>query len=93
MAFEPLGERRDYPTVCGNPAIALSLNFAKAAVNSPNRWREFFGQPLPANVTRPCPLTEADRGYFLGMQEASSGYPPCSANLDGALVDNQLVCA
>jgi hypothetical protein len=93
MAFEPLGERRDYPTVCGNPAIALSLNFAKAAVTSPNRWREFFGQPLPANVTRPCPLTESDRGYFLGMQEASCSFPPCSANLDEALVDNQLVCA
>ena len=75
LAFEPLGERRDYPTVCGNPAMALSLNFAHAAVEHPKRWREFFGESLPDDVLVHSPISIADREYFLTLAEEPA-YPP-----------------
>jgi N-acyl amino acid synthase FeeM len=75
LAFERLGERRDYPSVCGNPAMALSLNFAKAALERPKRWREFFGPPLPEDVLVHSPISIADREYFLRLAEEPA-YPP-----------------
>jgi hypothetical protein len=64
MAFVPLGDRREYPTVQGNPALALTLNFARAQRESVRSWQEFFGEPLPDEVLRTCPITVADREYF-----------------------------
>ena len=64
MAFQPLGDRRDYPAVQGNPAVALSLNFDRAERESPKSWHEFFGKPLPERVLRTCPMNDVDREYF-----------------------------
>jgi hypothetical protein len=75
LAFERLGERRDYPSVCGNAAMALCLNFAKAAKERPKRWQEFFGPPLPEEVLVHCPISIADREYFLRLAEEPA-YPP-----------------
>jgi hypothetical protein len=71
MAFQPLGDRRDYPAVEGNPAVALSLNFDRAERESPRSWREFFGQPLPEHVLRPCPITDEDKIYFSALLPAA----------------------
>ncbi len=70
MAFELLGERRDYPTVNGNPAVAMCLNFDKAAVEQPRSWQEFFGQPLPDEVLQSSPISDSDRRYFSSLISA-----------------------
>lgn len=75
MAFERLGERRDYPTVCGNPAVALRLNFDYAAVHRQKCWHEFFGQPLPETATISCPMPEEDRQYFMSMLTPERNQP------------------
>lgn len=72
MVFRPIGERRDYPTVCGNPAIALSLDFSYAARETPRKWQEFFGQPLPSRVLRSCPISATDRHYFQSLEDCRS---------------------
>jgi hypothetical protein len=74
LAFEPLGERREYPTVCGNPAMALALNFSRAAKEHSKRWHEFFGAPLPEDVLVHSPISVADREYFLTLAEEPA-YP------------------
>ena len=43
MAFMPLGDCREYPTVQGHPAVALSLDLSPARVESPKSWQKFFG--------------------------------------------------
>jgi hypothetical protein len=75
MAFEFLGDRRDYPAVQGNPAVALSLNFDRAEREKPESWHEFFGQPMPEQVLRPCSISEADSRYFSALLAA----PACAA--------------
>ena len=72
MAFEPIGGRREYKTVRGNPAVALSLSFSKAAIDSPKSWNEFFGQPLPDAALRSYPISTADRDYFLSLCDMNS---------------------
>ena len=69
MAFEQIGDRREYPTVCGNPAVALSLNFAHAQEHRPSSWEKFFGEPLPADVLVSCPISDEDREHFLSSAE------------------------
>jgi hypothetical protein len=64
MAFEQIGDRRDYPLVCDHPAVALRLNFAEAEVQRPKPWREFFGEPLPAEVLVRSPISAEDGAYF-----------------------------
>lgn len=93
MCFEAIGERRYYPSVCGNPAVALRLNFAEAAVKSPKRWREFFGRPLPNSVTRPCAIPEMDRNYFLSMATSATERPCYGATHETAIAQDQLICA
>jgi hypothetical protein len=96
LAFEPMGERRDYPTVCGNPAMALCLNFAKASQDHPQRWREFFGERLPNDVLVHSPISVVDREYFLSLAEEPA-YPehPRSDYFESGTPceDELLVCA
>jgi hypothetical protein len=69
MAFEQIGDRRDYPLVCDHPAVALRLNFAEAEVYRPKAWREFFGEPLPPDVLVRCPISTEDGDYFRAILE------------------------
>jgi hypothetical protein len=69
MAFEQIGDRRDYPVVCDHPAIALRLNFAEAQVKRPKSWREFFGDPLPPEVLVRSPISAEDGAYFQSIIE------------------------
>jgi hypothetical protein len=72
MAFEQIGPCRDYPTFCGKPAVALSLNFAFAQQNSPTSWERFFGSPLPSDVLVSARICEDDRAYFQALMEESN---------------------
>jgi hypothetical protein len=76
MAFRPVGDRRNYPSVLERPAVALHLNFDDAKVYSPKSWNEFFAVPLPDSALKSCPVTAADRDYFaLLMNEPKNNCP------------------
>jgi hypothetical protein len=77
MAFEQIGGKREYSAVEGNPAVALSLNFAMAHAEKPKSWQEFFGQRLPEEVLQPCPITPADRDHFLAVLQDELGSADC----------------
>lgn len=64
MAFDEFGELKTYPTVRNNPAIACNLDFAKADRERPPCYEQFFGDPLPVEELRACPMTAAEREYF-----------------------------
>ena len=70
MAFEQIGDEREYDAVEGFPAVPLSLNFAKAKVEKPKSWREFFGEPLPEEVLQSCPISNLDRDYFYSVLDS-----------------------
>jgi hypothetical protein len=100
MAFEQIGEERIYDAVQGFPAVPLSLNFAKAKINKPKSWHEFFAEELPEEVLQACPITTDDRDYFLAMleqdaerhEEASNG-SASYGNSEPVEVEDRLLCA
>jgi hypothetical protein len=81
MAFEQFGSNREYPTVCGNPAVALRLNLTKSKQHPPRNWQQFFGEPLPDGVLKSSPIPESDREFFLSLAEDN---PFCQ---DGCRID------
>lgn len=98
MAFEQIGEVRDYDAVEGFPAVPLSLNFAKAKVEKPKSWREFFGEPLPDDALQSCPISADDREYFFSVLDPvdSEEAPQKSASYGNSEVqeaDDRLLCA
>ncbi len=64
MAFQPIGDVRKYPSVCNKLAEALCLDFAYVDREQPPNYELFFGEPLPADVVRPRPMSPSDREYF-----------------------------
>jgi len=65
MAFKKIGERRDYSTVNGSPAVPLCLDLNETRANHPPCWEKFFGEKIPDIFLQPKPITAADREYFL----------------------------
>jgi hypothetical protein len=98
MAFEQIGDEREYAAVEGFPAVALSLNFAKAKVDKPKSWREFFGEPLPDEALQSCPISADDRDYFYSVLDSvHHDEAPTSAasfgNAESQEADDRLLCA
>lgn len=98
MAFEQIGEERDYDAVEGFPAVPLSLNFAKAKVEKPKSWREFFGEALPEEVLQACPISADDRDYFYSVLDSvhHDETPTCAAsfgNSETQEAEDRLLCA
>jgi hypothetical protein len=100
MAFEQVGDVREYDVVGGFPAVPLSLNFAKAKAEKPKKWQEFFGNPLPEHVLQSCPISADDRYYFNSLLESiesrseSPSRPSASyGNVETQEVDDRLLCA
>jgi hypothetical protein len=80
MAFQPMGDLRNYPAVQERPAVALCLNFDAARIDSPKSWQEFFAVPLPISVLRTCPMPEEDRKYFSSLLTESNYDCPAMEN-------------
>ena len=97
MAFEQIGDEREYDAVQGFPAVPLSLNFAKAKVEKPRSWHEFFGEQLPENVLQTCPISAEDRDYFLSLLERETGRVESGStsygNSEVEEAENRLLCA
>lgn len=75
MAFQPVGELKTYQSVCDNPAIALSLDFARVEQEYPDIWQKFFGEPIPEEQLQPRPIPRAERDYFWPAVAGSFDHP------------------
>lgn len=73
MAFEQIGDDRDYPSVNGNPAVPLCLDFAACQQHRPAIWERFVGTPLPESITSSQCMSERDLRYFQRVSRASNG--------------------
>jgi hypothetical protein len=71
MAFAPIGEEIAYPTVCDNPAVALSFDFIRVEREYPDIHEKFFGDPIPDEQLQPRPITMAECAYFRPMVASS----------------------
>lgn len=70
-AFEQLGQQTVYPTVRGNPAVAMSLNFERLDRQGHNNYERFFGQPIPDQQLRPAVMTQKECEVFRPMVDPS----------------------
>jgi hypothetical protein len=100
MAFEQIGDERIYDAVQGFPAVPLSLNFAKAKINKPKSWHEFFGEQLPEDVLQSCPIADEDREYFSSVldqgadrDDRDSNGAVCYGNSETVEAEDRLLCA
>jgi hypothetical protein len=100
MAFEQIGDEREYDAVEGFPAVPLSLNFAKAKVEKPKSWREFFGEPLPDEALQTSPISTDDRDYFLSVldsidnrEESQAAKSASYGNSEVQEAEDRLLCA
>ncbi len=79
MGFQRIGERRDYQTVNGNPAIPLCLDLHQIQTNKPRSWEKFFGEKIAEQHLQASPITPADRDYFLRLLEETPDSPKQSS--------------
>lgn len=64
MAFQQVGDNRDYPAVNGSPAVALCLDLKAARFTHRSAWNSIVGEPLNGELVTPRPINSADRRYF-----------------------------
>ena len=86
MAFQQVGETRDYPLVNGNAAVALMLDLEWCRTQQPQIWERFVGSALPEPVTRRRPMSAPEFKYFssiAGMLECDQA--PLATELSTAV--------
>ncbi len=96
MAFRRVGDRRDYASVRGNPAVALVLNFAEAQLNNPDAWARFFGERLPDEALQSSPPSTADCEYYESILSPVADCVPfgfSDADLTANVTAAALLCA
>jgi hypothetical protein len=64
MGFQTLGGERAYPSVCNRPAVALHLDLSRLDEAPAENVKLFFGEAIPAEEMRFCPISAAERRYF-----------------------------
>ena len=69
MGFEPIGDQKSYPMVNNNPAVASCLDFRKASKQTPNLYREYFGDPLPEEVIQSHEMDPAEKEHLSKVAE------------------------
>jgi hypothetical protein len=62
--FDTIGGQRDYPQVCGNPAVALCLNLHGLEARMPKQYKYIFGDPLPKCMLEIHPMPWFELSYF-----------------------------
>lgn len=56
MGFEQVGDQREYATVLGRPAVALSIDLRRPAPHNGDAFRQFFGRRYARHrLFRPAP--------------------------------------
>ncbi|MGH7140082.1 MAG: N-acyl amino acid synthase FeeM domain-containing protein, partial [Pirellulales bacterium] len=64
LSFENVGDLKSYPLVRNNPAVALSLDFAKLDRVRPVNYDTFFGELLPEQQLVGQPMDDDERHCF-----------------------------
>jgi hypothetical protein len=97
MAFQQLGDNRDYPAVNGNPAVLLSLGMEYLKTERAEVWKRFAREPLPESIVRHRPLSAIDRQYFAQLARAAEEPTDAGPEPLGQLADElgaaALACA
>lgn len=50
LGFESMGELKYYSTVCGNPAVAMSLDLNSLEFTNPRAYDRLYGEPFPRHA-------------------------------------------
>jgi hypothetical protein len=74
LSFDPVGGEKSYPQVRNNPAVALTLDFAKLDQLHPVNYDTFFGAPVPEYQLVRHPLSEEDRWFFAAAAEYGEAF-------------------
>jgi len=69
LNFEPISDERAYPLVCHNPALALSLNFARIDEHRPDCY-DHMTEPLPPTAFERAPMSDVEIAYFARVATA-----------------------
>jgi hypothetical protein len=67
MGFQRLGDERAYPSVCNRPAVALHLDLSRLDQAPAENVALFFGERIPEEELRFCPISAAERHYFASV--------------------------
>jgi hypothetical protein len=71
IGFVPVGTRRAYPTVQGQPAEAYMVDVEGMKRNAPQTYLEMFGEPLPGHVLA-TPGWSPERVLYFGSQSSQT---------------------
>jgi hypothetical protein len=96
LAFRQVGERKCYPSVCGRPAVALSLDFDLVDRERAKEYQALFGAPVPVKKLQPRPISQSDREYFLPMIDTGShplSIAPAGSAMPAARAGSPIVAA
>lgn len=61
LRFERIGDEKAYPHVCDQPAVALSLHFARLERQWPDVYELLFGAKLSPVELQPRPMSDDER--------------------------------
>jgi hypothetical protein len=64
MAFDLVGDVREYPSVQNRPAVACCLDFNRVDRERPACYDQFFGELIPPERLRPRPMTPEEIEFF-----------------------------
>jgi len=74
LSFEAVGAEKSYPLVRNNPAVALSLDFARLDRVRPVNYETFFGAPLAEEQLVGRPMSDRERRWFAPAAEYGGGF-------------------
>ncbi len=69
MNFEVISGERRYATVCGNPGVAMCLDFERIDRDPPISYNHFFATPIPVGLLAPCPMSQSERQHFARVSQ------------------------
>lgn len=71
LAFEMIGERRTYASVCDHPAVAMALDLNGIEYDHPRVYKRLFGVSFAQEALEPQPISQ-DLRIDLGMIAAET---------------------
>ncbi len=74
MAFEPIGAELAYPSVRGNPAVPLCLDFQRVDRERPKNYDRFFARVFPDAQLQPSEIPVEDQLYFACAAQVAGSY-------------------
>lgn len=74
LSFDNVGDVKSYPLVRNNPAVALSLDFAKLDRVRPVNYETFFGDPLSEEQLAAQPMSDYERRRFAPAAKYGGGF-------------------